>query len=692
MRLLLLFLSLCFSSLSLSGQVTSPLLDEFPLKSPEIREQVLRNDQEIIRRGLKELRDVDPFVDSYTYTSLSTLIAYAYTSLGNSDSAEIWLQWLDDPAFKEIQYPARMIGLYVITGIHQRTKIEIDGLKQLITAQQIAERYHDDFNQSLAQGYRGVALLARGLERDGFSLLETSIKKLEKAGYLKYARNSQANLAAFYIRAGQYQEALEILLGLISLPEEDITSEFQSFSASNAALSYIRLGMMEEADLMIQKGLSIAEDAGFQVGILYALNLRANYYIELGKWDQVKSVLDELKNRDSVNFIKKVSDLRSYNALLTGIYYEHQKEYQPAKLFYQEAARFSTPGSKFPDFGAAYEGLHRVSIEAGDLYEAKRVFSELNRIRDSLLLDKTQIGRELYELERLLETQNIQLEDQQQELEAETLSRQRLIGALFALSLLFIILFLTFRNRNIKKDRERTENINLKLSAYTKELEELAFVVSHNLRESARNISTYTGLFSREVGDALTSKGKTYLNFMYKASLRTSEMLGDLETYVGIGSHLPEGKPVNLNQIWDTVCNTPSAEIEDLDIQVKKDNLPVIKGHAANLELLFFQLLDNSIKYRKGDPLELTISCSRDKNWHYINFSDNGIGFSEIYKEKIFRVFQRLHSNEEIPGTGIGLPIIDKITRLYGGTVDVKSEEGKGTTFILKLPSSRIVG
>lgn len=690
MRLLL--ISLFFSSISLYGQNNSTLLDEFSLKAPEVREQILRNYREIIRRGLGELKEADPYVDPYNYTALSTLVAYAYSAQGNRDSTRYWLQWIDDPAFKEIQYPARMIGLYVRTGIHQRTKIGIDGLKDLIAAQQIAERYNDDFNQSLAQGYRGVALLARGLDRDGVSLLRASIESLEKYGYLKYVRNSQANLAAFYIRAGLYHKALEILHQLISLPEGEMTNEFQSLSASNAALSYIRLGMMEEADSMISKGLSISEDAGFQFGILYALNLRINYFIELAEWDQVKLVLDDLSIRDSANFIKNVQDLRAYNALLVGRYYEHQKEYDSAKLLYQEAIRFSTPGSKFPDFGEAFEGLHRVSITAGDLGEAQRVFSELNRIRDSLLADKMQIGLELYESEKLLETQSAQLEEQQQELEVQNLNRQRLIVALVGITLLFIILFLAYRNKEIIRARELSEESNMKLSAYTRELEELAFVVSHNLRESARNISTYTGLFSREAGDKLSEKGKTYLDFMYRASWRTSEMLGDLETYVGIGNHLPERKPVNLNQVWDKAFNSKKAAVGQVNIHVKKDTLPVIKGHTATLELLFAELLDNSIKYRKGDALELTISCRRDSDCQYINFTDNGIGFSEVYKEKIFRVFQRLHSNEEIPGTGIGLPIIDKVVRLYGGTVDVNSQEGKGATFILKFPAFSIVG
>lgn len=691
MRLLLLFFLLCISFLSIRGQNNSPLLDEYPLKSPEIREQILRNYPEIIRRGLKELREIDPYVDSYNYTALSTLVAYAYSAKGSTDSTRHWVQWMDDPAFKEIQYPARMIGLHIKTGIHQRTKIEIEGLKELIAAQKIAETYHDDFNQSLTMAYRGVALLARGLERDGFPLQEAAIENFEKLGFLKHARNARANLAAFYIRAGLYQKSLDILLQLIDQKAGEMTEEFRSFSALNAALANIRLGRMQEADSLIEVGLSIAENARFHPGILYALTLRTNYFIELEKWQSVAATLDELEKRDSLQYIKANQDLRAFAAILKGRYFEHLQDYQTAKSLYQEATRFSVPGSRFPDFGKAYEGMHRVAIYSGDIREATHVFSELNRLRDSLLINRTQIGFELYESEKLLETQSAQLEAQQQELQAQNLYRQRLIVVMVGTSLLFIILFLAYRNREIKRAREQTEESNLKLSAYTQELEELAFVVSHNLRESARNISTYTGLFSREVGDDLTAKGKTYLSYMYQASLRTSEMLGDLETYVGIGSHLPDGKPVNLNQVWDKAFNSKKAELEQVNIQIKKDKLPVMKGHAPVLELLFTQLLDNSIKYRKGDSLDLTITYRRDKNCQYINFTDNGIGFSEDYKEKIFRVFQRLHSNQEIPGTGIGLPIVDKIVRLYGGKVDVKSKEGKGATFILKLPSSIII-
>lgn len=691
MRLLLLFFSFSICFLSLKGQSISPLLDEYPLKSPEIREQILRNYQEIISRGLMELQEIDPYVDSYNYTSLSTLVAYAYSAKGIVDSVRYWVEWMDDPAFDEIQYPARMIGLHIKTGIHQRTKLEIEGLKELIEAQKIAEAYNDDFNQSLTMAYRGVALLARGLARDGFGLQEVAIENFEKLGYLKHARNAQANLAAFYIRAGLYQKSLDILLQLIDPSAEEMTEEFRSFSALNAALAYIRLGRMEEADSLITVGASVAANARFQPGTLYALTLRMNYLIELGKWEKIATILDEIKRKDSLQYINANHDLRAFAAFLKGRYFEHLQDYSTARSLYQEATRFSVPGSRFPNFEKAYEGLHRVAIYSGDIEEATYIFSELNRIRDSLLMNRTQIGFELHESEKLLETQNAQLESQQQELEAQNLYRQRLIVALIGISLLFIILFLVYRNKEMKRARERTEATNLKLSEYTKELEELAFVVSHNLRESARNISTYTGLFSREVGEDLSPKAKVYLNFMYQASLRTSEMLGDLETYVGIGSHLPEGKAINLNQIWEKVLNVKKSEVAPLEIIVNKDTLPFIKGHSATLELLFTELLDNSVKYRRGEALRVAISYTQDGNCHQIRFSDDGIGFSESYKEKVFRVFQRLHSNEIIPGTGIGLPIIDKIIRLYGGKVEAESEEGKGTTIILKLPSAALI-
>ncbi len=692
MRLLLLFFLLCFSWFSLTAQNSGKLLDDYPLDSPQLRELILGNEEIIIQLGSEELLKLDPVTEPKRYVSTRVLIAYAYASTSRPDSAIKFLSWLDDPSFKEIQYPEAMIGLCVRGIVYMRTMIGTEAYEDYLKAAEIAAAYRDKYNQWIIKSYIGMALYSNGLEREGFPELESAIIGMEEMGYIRQAKNIQSNLAAFYIRSGSYDSALVILNRLTSLPDSLLTGEFKSFSASNAALCYIRLGNFDLADKFIRKGEAMAKETNFTLGILYAENLKANLALEQGDWEKAEQILTHIIVIDSSHILQRAKDLRAYNAFLTGRYHEHLPQYELARMDYIRASKNSTPGSRFPDFTAAYEGLHRVAIKNNDPIEATRVFAKLNHLRDSLLADRTLAGLRYNKSNRLIETQKKRLEIQEQELEAEMLARQRLLAALFAVSLLFIILILIFRNRNIKRAREKTEASNYKLSEYTKELEELAFVVSHNLRESARNISTYTGLFSREIGNNLSDKGKTYLNFMYQASLRTSEMLGDLETYVGIGSHLPEAKAINLNQVWDNVLNTKKAAADPLDIEIKKDKLPSIKGHSATLELLFTELLDNSIKYRNGNSLRVTIAYSQDGDCHKIRFSDDGIGFSEIYKEKIFRVFQRLHSNEEIPGTGIGLPIIDKVIRIYGGKVEVESEEGKGTTFILLLPASAIVG
>lgn len=681
---------LCLASLF--SQEQGSLLDDYQLNSVNFREAVPLDASKIVSLGTQELKMVEPLQELERYAGLNTLIAYAYSSLGKPDSMMECLTWLDDPLFKEIQYPERMVGLMMKGEFYLRAEPSWEGHDIFLAAESIAKLYHDDYYEASASSSRGLALYLNGLENEGLNLMQASADAYLDMGNIKQALHVQSNLAAFQIRSGAYQLALQSIDEILSHPDSLLGFQSHSFASSNEALCNIRLENFSKVRKSIEIGREVAENNNFALGRLYSLCLEANYLMEIGKEDSAGLVLEKIEVLDSTNVIQRATDLRSYLAGLKGRYYEYLSDYERARVAYLEAAQYAIPGSKFPDFAEAYEGLHRVAISMGDPEETERVFVELNQARDVLLGERAEARLRLFESNKLVEKQKEKLDDQQQELQAQNLYRQRLIIALVGISLLFIIFFLVYRNRDIKRSREKTEASNLKLSAYTKELEELAFVVSHNLRESARNISTYTGLFSREVGDQISTKGQTYLKYMYQASLRTSEMLGDLETYVGIGNHLQEGKSVNLNQVWEKVLSTKRTEMEPLEIQVRKDNLPAIKGHSAMLELLFTELLDNSVTYRNGDSVALTISSKRDGNCHKISFSDNGIGFSEVYKEKIFRVFQRLHSNEEIPGTGIGLPIVDKVIRLYGGKVEVKSEEGKGATFILMLPSSVIVG
>lgn len=688
---LLLVLSMLCTLVSLRAQEPRGVLEDYPLGSPELREIIMGNEVSIIEEASSELLRIDPMENLKRYAGLRSLMAFSYFSMSRTDSAMTQLTWLEDPAYNEVQYPERMIGLFVKGILQMEGGQKSEAYETYKKGEEIAIAYRDKFNQTIVKSYMGLALYANGLEREGFALLGSAIDTLESMGHTSRAYNLQGNLAAFYIRSGSYDSALVILNKIMNLPPNSVPAEFLSFSYSNAALCHVRLGQLELAKELIDKGEQLASESHFLLGELYSSNIRANYFLELGDWINAEAWLAKIQRTDTLQILQRATDLRSYNALITARYHEYLDEYELARTKYVEASKYATPGSKFPDFTAAYEGLHRVALSTGDLVEAKRIFATLNHLRDSLHIKGNETGLRLNKANQLLEAQQMKLEAQQRELRAETLARQRLLGALIGLCLLFMIFFLIFRNRNIKREREKTEATNLKLSEYTKELEELAFVVSHNLRESARNISTYTGLFSREVSGDLSQKGKTYLNFMNQASVRTSDMLVDLETYVGIGNHLPEGRPINLNKIWDAVFNSKKTELEQLDIKLKKDVLPSMKGHPDTLHLLFSQLLDNSIKYRKGNELEITISHHVDGTCHVIQFSDNGIGFSEVYKEKVFRVFQRLHTHEDIPGTGIGLPVVDKITRLYGGKVEVESEEGDGTTFTMRIPADRMI-
>jgi signal transduction histidine kinase len=252
----------------------------------------------------------------------------------------------------------------------------------------------------------------------------------------------------------------------------------------------------------------------------------------------------------------------------------------------------------------------------------------------------------------------------------------------------------------MKKLNNELKQKNYKLELYNKELDSFTYIASHDLKEPIRKILTYSGQMEMEDYENLTEANRKHLNRIKHSAQRMQNLLNDLLLYSHVNMSDKTFEEVDLNKIVDDVISNLNEEIVEAHAQIKTDKLPVINGMPFQIKQLFENLISNSIKYKQDEvPPTITIGgyvvsekdisdkFYKDSGQYFkLLVRDNGLGFEQVYSEKIFKLFQRLHSKSDKPGTGIGLTICKKIVDNHNGFIKATSEVNKGTTFEIYLP------
>ena len=237
-----------------------------------------------------------------------------------------------------------------------------------------------------------------------------------------------------------------------------------------------------------------------------------------------------------------------------------------------------------------------------------------------------------------------------------------------------------------KKAEEKLELFAGKLEQSNKELEQFAFIASHDLQEPLRKILTFGNMLLSKNSDKLGEKEKDYLTRMSNSAKRMSQLIGDLLKYSRVATLAENPDAVDLREVVLEVISDLELKIERLGASVDVLALPVIKARKSHLRQLFQNLIANSLKFHGDDQPHIKIySRLTDHKWR-IFVEDNGIGFDERNVERIFAPFQRLHGRSAYEGTGMGLAICRKIVERFGGNITAKSKPGEGSTFIITLP------
>jgi PAS domain S-box-containing protein len=247
-----------------------------------------------------------------------------------------------------------------------------------------------------------------------------------------------------------------------------------------------------------------------------------------------------------------------------------------------------------------------------------------------------------------------------------------------------------------KKTEQRLRELNIKLkqqaddlAASNAELEQFAFVASHDLQEPLRMVTSFLTQLEKKYGDELDEKAKRYIWFATDGARRMSQIILDLLNYSRIGRVDINPVQVDLNEVMEAVMREFKKTVEEKDAEVNWDVLPEIVADRSTIHSLMSNLVSNAIKYHTNEnrPVVNISSEETDFSWR-ISVLDNGIGISPEYSDEIFLIFKRLHTIDEYPGTGIGLSVCRKIVENHDGKIWLESSQSKGSTFTFEIPKS----
>lgn len=244
----------------------------------------------------------------------------------------------------------------------------------------------------------------------------------------------------------------------------------------------------------------------------------------------------------------------------------------------------------------------------------------------------------------------------------------------------------TVSKKELQETRDALSGRMAELTRSNAELDQFASVVSHDLQEPLRMITAYMNLLQTQYGGKLDKDADEFIGYAVDGTKRMQGLINDLLTYSRVGTRGKEFAPTDCNEVLARALLNLIAAIQESGARITHDHLPIVLGDEFQLGQLFQNLIDNAIKYHGATPAEIHVGCERDGEMWRFAVKDNGIGIDPEYAERIFVIFQRLHTRQEYPGTGVGLAICKKIVERHSGKIWLVSEPGKGSTFYFTLP------
>ncbi len=242
------------------------------------------------------------------------------------------------------------------------------------------------------------------------------------------------------------------------------------------------------------------------------------------------------------------------------------------------------------------------------------------------------------------------------------------------------------RTKELEVVNQQLLKLNRELTSSNQELEQFAYIVSHDLREPLRMVTSFTQLLGQRYSDHLDAEADRIIGFAMDGAIRMKELIDDLLEYSRVGNNGKILELVNTEETLDIALSNLYLTLRETNVEIVREALPEVVGDKTMLIQLWQNLIANAIKYRAKESPKIEIGATLELGQYLFWIQDNGIGIDPKHSNRIFQIFQRLHTRQEYPGTGTGLAICHKIIERHGSKIWVESELGQGATFYFTLP------
>lgn len=559
-----------------------------------------------------------------------------------------------------------------------------------------------------ARSYSQISAIYRALG-DYESAFENQMQALTISNVEKDSMNmanAHYNIGNIFYYQSQYMKALEHYEKSKALC--DILEVERANYACMAALGSVH-EKLENYGKSLEYNLSslrLAEKLNYKTGIAYSKGNIGTNYKKQGRLVEAERLMKEsvrlkMELGDKMGAIGSQLDL-------SNLYLQSNKP-KLALLMLEEALQLSfevDSKGRQPDIYQTMANAYEQMDSSGKaLFYTKKFIT----LKDLLLSDKTleEMGKSKRRHEVREQEHEIALLKKENELfgKNEEIRQQQIY--IFAIAFVAFLMFLWWYKSKLdyqnKVNRllgeknsllaDKNEEIHIKnkqLENSNEDLQQFAYVASHDLKEPLRMINSYTNLLSRRYNDLFDESGKEFMFYVVDAVKRMETLLDDLLDFSRAGTQPAPTKYIPLKDVMVIVESNLRHRLQTLNatLVIKSENLPKVKAHRTMLIQLLQNLVSNGVKFKGERDPQVIVDCKKEENQFVLSVADNGIGISKENLEKVFEMFRRLHTRDEYEGTGIGLATCKRIVTTWGGDIWVESAVGEGSTFFFSFPTS----
>lgn len=615
------------------------------------------------------------------------LLGVAYYQTGDYQQSSFHLSLADSLALTTEDLSAQIIPKLYMGYAHFRQGEEERAREVYDQTLQLALQIND--SSFLGHIYAALSFTNWffGEEGQGLIYLNQAIDIFEKQGDDAELYRAKQNLGVYYVQKRQFKQAYEVFESVTDYYWETGQFTYGIVSAANKALALIRLERPKEAQKFLFSILHQVEPIHEPAGKSFFYAVIAQSLQKLGQWQESLTFIEQAK--ENLGNIPN-PELIAFRQYLQASYLSSQGQYRKAIQTFEEAAVGTYAGHSFVGQEDIYFQLYQNHLKLKEYEQADAYVNRVFKIKDSLnqvsqhyTLDLTQAQRDVWTMDK-----DLQLLKRQREI--DRLTKQQLWFTLGGILLFFAIGFFYFRNRFQGYKRRQLVREKAKLEMYNRELEELTYTLSHNLREPIRHIGAFTSLLEQRIDPQVVKEHQEYFDYLSSAAQRIHILLSDLSRFMEITQHLDPPTDIVMSDMLGKVKSTLQTQLDEAYGKfIFPHNLPSIHAHPTLIFTLFFELAENAVKFHGDRSPCIHISYEKTANYHYFMIKDKGIGINPRYRHKVFRLFYRINPSQYLDDTGIGLAIVAKIVRFYKGSIAIDSIPQESTTIHLRLPLGR---